>query len=259
MDVDDGLGARLREARNRRKLDLSEVEGAIKIRVRYLRAIENEEWEALPGGSYTRAFIRTYATFLGLDGERLAAEGARPEPARRERTPRVEPAPIGGDGTARGPRLSRRTVSAVVIAGLAALLLAVGLATGGGGGGPAPLNAGGAASGSGAPASNASGPGAGAGESRGVDLSLATTAEVWVCVLDSRGRPLVDGEVLTGGMREGPFHSGSFTVAFGNGEVAMQIDGKDTRIPASASPLGYAIDSSGRLTPLGEAARPTCL
>jgi transcriptional regulator with XRE-family HTH domain len=260
VDVDDGLGATLREARNRRKLDLSEVERAIKIRLRYLRAIENEEWEALPGGSYTRAFIRTYASFLGLDGERLAAEQARgPEPVRRERAPRVDPAPIGAAGAARGPRLSRRTVSAIVIAGLVALLLAVGLATGGGGGGPA-LNAGGAArGGSGAPASNPSGPEAGAGGSRGVDLSLATTAEVWVCVLDSRGRPLVDGKVLTGGVREGPFHSGSFTVAFGNGEVAMQIDGKDTQIPASASPLGYAIDSAGRLTPLAEAARPTCL
>ena len=40
--------------------------------MRYLRALENEEWDVLPGGAYTRSFIRTYATFLGLDGERLA-------------------------------------------------------------------------------------------------------------------------------------------------------------------------------------------
>jgi hypothetical protein len=39
----------------------------------------------------------------------------------------------------------------------------------------------------------------------------------------------------------------------------MQVDGKETQIPASASPLGYAIDSGGRLTPLAEAERPTCL
>ena len=48
--MDTGIGATLREARNRRKVDLSEVEAAIKIRVRYLQAIENEEWDLLPGG-----------------------------------------------------------------------------------------------------------------------------------------------------------------------------------------------------------------
>jgi hypothetical protein len=252
----------LRDARNRRKVDLSEVEAATKIRVRYLRAIENEEWEALPGGAYTRAFIRTYATYLGLDGERLAAEHAgEPEPAGRERTPRVEPAPIGAEGAARGPRLSRRTVTAIVIGCLAALLLAVGLTTGGGGGGPTPVPGGsGRQSGRGGPTAGAPGPPrAGARGSGTVVLSLATTAEVWVCVLDSRGRHLVDGEVLAGGTQEGPFHSGSFTVAFGNGEVAMHIDGKETEIPASASPLGYAIDAAGHLTPLAETERPTCL
>src|SRR5262245_61484828 len=68
------LGATLREARRRRRIELSEVEAAIRIRRRYLRAMEDEDWEALPGGVYTRGFIRTYASFLGLDGERLAAE-----------------------------------------------------------------------------------------------------------------------------------------------------------------------------------------
>ena len=65
------IGSTLRETRIRRKIDLSEVEAATKIRARYLRAIENEEWEVLPGGAYVRAFIRTYANYLGLDGERL--------------------------------------------------------------------------------------------------------------------------------------------------------------------------------------------
>ena len=77
-------------------------------------------------------------------------------------------------------------------------------------------------------------------------------------MLDSKGRALVDGQVLPAGEEEGPFHSGSFTVAFGNGEVAMRIDGKDIRTPASASPLGYSIEPGGHLTP-SEAERPTCL
>ena len=129
MGVDGGVGATLRKARNRRKLGLSEVEAATRIRARYLRAIEAEEWDALPGGVYTRAFIRTYADHLGLDGARLAAEhGEEPEPG---------PADDGAAG--RRPRLSPRAVTALVVAGGgAALALAVGLATGGGGGEPAP-------------------------------------------------------------------------------------------------------------------------
>jgi hypothetical protein len=78
-------------------------------------------------------------------------------------------------------------------------------------------------------------------------------------VVDGKGRPLVEGQILPAGAEEGPFHSGSFTVAFGNGEVAMQVDGEQTEVPKSASPLGYAIEPSGALKPLSEAERPTCL
>ena len=67
------------------------MEAETKIRVRYLRALENEEWDVLPGGAYTRSFIRTYATHLGLDGERLADEFRRSvEDPVGERYPRVE-------------------------------------------------------------------------------------------------------------------------------------------------------------------------
>ena len=86
-----GIGATLREARNRRKVELSEVEAETKIRARYLRAIEAEDWDALPGGAYARGFIRTYAAYLGLDGERLAER----VPARRSRQP-----PIGAPAAA---------------------------------------------------------------------------------------------------------------------------------------------------------------
>src|SRR5436305_14483403 len=72
--MDSGVGTILREARNRRKVELSEVEAATRIRFRYLRAIEDEEWDVLPGGVYTRGFIRTYASFLGLDGDRLVGD-----------------------------------------------------------------------------------------------------------------------------------------------------------------------------------------
>ena len=89
-------------------------------------------------------------------------------------------------------------------------------------------------------------------------LELTATAELWVCLLDAKGKPLVDGIVLPEGAEEGPFRSGSFTVSFGNGEVAMRIDGRETEIPESGSPLGYAIGRGGQLLPLDESERPTC-
>jgi hypothetical protein len=91
-----------------------------------------------------------------------------------------------------------------------------------------------------------------------VSVRLSANAEVWVCLLAASGRHLVDGQILETGAVEGPFHSGSFTVSFGNGEVAMLIDGKEAEIPATSSPIGYSIDSSGAMTQLSEAERPTC-
>jgi hypothetical protein len=260
VGVDGGVGTTLRTARNRRKIALSEVEAAIKVRVRHLRAIEDEDWEALPGGSYPRGFIRAYAAYLGLDGERLAAEYARQAPSAGREGPRVEPAQIDGAAERERRRLPRAALTALVVVALVGLVVVIGLATGGGGGGPTPVGtgSGGSVSGSAAAGGRAA-PRGGGTRGETVVLRLATRGEVWVCVLDARGRPLVEGQVLPGGVEKGPFHSGSFTVAFGNGEVAMQVDGKETQIPASASPLGYAIDSGGRLTPLAEAERPTCL
>ena len=89
-------------------------------------------------------------------------------------------------------------------------------------------------------------------------LRLAASAEVWVCVLNAKGQPLVDGQILETGAVEGPFRSGSFTVSFGNGEVSMLIDGREAEIPTTSSPVGYSIDSSGGLTELTETERPTC-
>jgi cytoskeleton protein RodZ len=134
--VDEGVGPKLREARTRRRLSLAEVEAETKIRGRYLQAIENEDWDQLPGDIYARAFIRTYGGFLGIDGERLAEEQRRQRGAARpgERLPRVDPRPRR---VARG-RSARRAVSprliAVLVSALvAAALLALGLATGDGG------------------------------------------------------------------------------------------------------------------------------
>lgn len=252
------IGSDLRRARTRREIDLAEVEAATRIRARFISAIENEEWDVLPGGFYTRGFIRTYASYLGLDGDRLAedyrreAEGTSPSPpgdvpegspSRKLARPSLQRRP---------PRPGWLALPAVLAVGAVAVL-----AFPGGGGQeettvqPEPQRK---------PATETSShrrqPSATHPES--VAIGLLADAEVWVCVLNANGSPLVNGQILQAGEEAGSFRSDSFTVSFGNGEVTMTVDGKRTEIPPTASPVGYAIDSSGQLNELSEAERPTC-
>ncbi len=62
------IGASLREARMRQRIDITEAEADTKIRGKYLRALENQEWELLPGPTFVKSFLRTYGDYLGLDG-----------------------------------------------------------------------------------------------------------------------------------------------------------------------------------------------
>src|ERR1700716_3362824 len=63
------IGNSLREARIRQGLDYPQVELATKIRAKYIRALEEEHFEVLPSGTYVKGFLRSYAEFLGLDGQ----------------------------------------------------------------------------------------------------------------------------------------------------------------------------------------------
>jgi len=255
--VEPAVGKTLRETRNRRKIDLPQVEEATKIRIRYLRAIENEEWDVLPGDAYVRAFIRTYASFLGLDGERLAEEHRREVGATRpvERLPRVEPAPIRGNRGRREWRIPPRVLAAIVSVALVVVLIVVGVSSGGGGGSGTETPS--QRQGGGAKQSFASGQ-APAKKPSALSLRLTATAEVWVCLLDGHGEPIVDGQILEAGAEAGPYRSGSFTVALGNGAVTMTVNGQQAEIPESASPVGYTIDSAGSLREIPEGERPSC-
>lgn len=257
--MDDAVGGRLREARTRRRLTLSDVEEAIKIRPGYLRAIENDQWDQLPGDAYAHAFIRTYGKFLGLDGDRLAEEYRKEVGTARpgERLARVDPRPRraipvrGG-----GPRISPAVVTAAVIVLVIAAALAIGLSSGG------ETNGSGGEQGA---AKGAKHPGGKGGEQaqsqpapRGHRLALVATAEVWVCLLGGGEKPLVDGVILEPGEREGPFRSGSFRLALGNGAVTISVDGKQQNLPKPSSPIGFKVDSKGAVHELHQGERPTC-
>ena len=249
--MESEIGSTLRDARNRRKIDLSEVEETTKIRVRFLRAMENEEWDVLPGDIYTRAFIKTYASYLGLDGERLA-ESYRGEGGAPDRAPsRVEPALSARRQPARS-RAGGRILAVVIVAALIGAVVAIALATGGNDS-PA-KNSGSDTQGK----SNAKATPPAKAPASGVAISLEATDEVWVCLLDAAEKPVINGQILAAGETEGPFHSGEFSVAFGNGSVAMEIDGSPADLPESSSPIGFAVDGKGRLTELREGERPDC-
>lgn len=246
--MERSVGAILREARKRRQIELSEVEAATRIRLGYLRAIEAEDWDVLPGGVYNRGFIRTYASFLGLDGDRLAAEYRESvEGAAHEAAPpplvRQPRRPAAGGAWA--------AVVGVVIVGAIAIVALPDGGDGGEGSPPPAPDRPATTAGQGVPAPPRP-------SASTVSVSLLAGAEVWVCLLDGRGRPLVEGQILETGAEAGPFRSGSFTVSFGNGEVSMLVDGKEAEIPATSSPIGYSIDAEGALTQLSETERPTC-
>jgi hypothetical protein len=249
--VDNGVGNKLREARTRRHLGLPDVEAATKIRGRYLQAIENEDWDQLPGDTYARAFIRTYGGFLGLDGDRLAEEQRQARGSTRpgERLPGVEPRP-GRVARDRAPsRVSPRLVAFILSALLIVALIAVGLSSGGSNNTEAGKGVSGAKK-----AKNAKPKPATPGHS----LMLTANGEVWVCLLNGKGNPLVKGRVLYPGETEGPFRSGSFTVALGNGAVTMNVDGQQQNLPQPSSPIGFAVDAQGSVRELPEGERPTC-
>ena len=70
------IGASLREARERRRLGYDQVEAETKIRTKYVRCLEDEQFEVLPSGTYVKGFLRTYADYLGLDGQLYVDEYA---------------------------------------------------------------------------------------------------------------------------------------------------------------------------------------
>ena len=63
------IGNSLREARLRQGLDFPELEQGTKIRAKYLRALEDEQFDVLPAQTYVKGFLRSYAEYLGLDGQ----------------------------------------------------------------------------------------------------------------------------------------------------------------------------------------------
>ncbi len=131
------IGNSLREARVRQGLDFPEMERRTKVRGKYLRALEEEHFELLPGQTYVKGFLRTYAETLGLDGQLYVDEYNSRYVVGDEEAPGSRPR----RSTARHQR-HRRLESNVVLIVLAAIALVTALVIGawksGGGGSTKP-------------------------------------------------------------------------------------------------------------------------
>jgi cytoskeleton protein RodZ len=263
------IGPTIRDARMHRRIDITEVESATKIRAKYLRAIENEEWDLLPGPVYVRSFLKTYGDYLGLDSRLLVDEFKRryelpPEHDRplaaitRERAPRANGGDVGrGIGGSGGGRPPRRfpirgqwlAVGVVVIAIVAALIFV------GTHGKKGPGTVGDVVT----PAGNGHTTTAHkhhkktpkktvvrhAPATTEATLDLVPTGAVWVCVENPANKILVPGKIYSVGEAIPKASGKELLVSLGNGNVTAKVDGKPYTIAQSGEPIALEITSKG--------------
>jgi cytoskeletal protein RodZ len=244
----------------RRRIDMTEVEEATKIRAKYLRALENEEWDLLPGPTFVKTFLRTYAEYLELDPRLLVEEYRQ----RYERPATQDLTPFGpGMGGQRRRRRSRTPVGPIVVfvLGVGALLGALyvlGVVWGGtpDDDEPEPNRV---ATVTPTPTATATptkkrSPKKKAAPTR-VTLKLTATQPVYACVVDATGKPVVDGVMLTANQSTRTFRSGRFRANFGNGGVRMIVGGKRYQAADIGKPIGYELRPGKRPRRLSESVR----
>ncbi len=249
----------------RERIDVSEIEAKTKIRAKYLRALENEEWSLLPGPTFVKSFLRTYAQALGLDGKALVEEyrlsEEHPSEAALEpivSSPQRNRGRSGGGGRSPGGP-SRGYVAIVGIVVLLIALLVVGLISRGGG-----SSSNGTAKQTStktvAKAKSKAGKRAGrtSASSSIVALSLRPSAPVYVCLIADKGRKAIAGLELQPGVKTSTYHSRRFLLTLGNSSVTMYVDGHPRTVPSSSQAIGYEITKASGRRPLSSGSLPTC-
>jgi cytoskeleton protein RodZ len=240
------IGTTLREARMRARIDISEIEAETKIRAKYLRALENEEWDLLPGPTYVKSFLRTYADALGLDGKLLIEEYK----LRHERLSDVELQPIAPPGRrerARRPRaaIPRGWLVAAVVVALLAGLWVIGNRNEGDNGPssstPPPASTPTTTSSSSSKSSSKKKRKKAKPKPKFARLSIVATGQVYVCLKAAGERTPVPGIVLTGGARQGPYKSSRFRLQLGTSEARLVVNGKSRSVPSVPNGIGYEI------------------
>ncbi len=259
----------------RARIDVSEIEAQTKIRAKYLRALENEEWGLLPGPTFVKSFLRTYAQALGLDGKALVEEYrlahehpseamlepivSTPQSRRTGRTQgRTQGRSGSGEKPSRGYMLTVGAIGLVIVA-LIVLLLAGGKSpkksatstgattTAAGGHARSKHRAGGKPAGRHAVSPNAL-----------VALSLKASGLVYVCLIGDDGRKVISGVDLQPGETTPTYHARRFVMTLGNSSVTMIVDGIPRTVAPSSQAIGYSLTKAAGRHVLAAGQLPTC-
>jgi cytoskeletal protein RodZ len=247
------IGERLREARMRQGVDLTEVEVATKIRAKYLRAMENDEFSMLPGTTYVKSFLRTYAEYLGLDAQLLVEEfRAQHEPRGENEIPTFAPPTRPprerrsvGVGMAIGPgTLAAGTVLLVLV-----VLAVIGLASGDNGNKKSGKQATTAKKRARHPKRT---PAPAAPIPTSVKLKVIPTETTYLCLDNGKGTKLFEGTIST----PQSFRDKRLRITLGRSSATLYLNGKRVRFPRTSSVVGLSLSRTGRVTPLPPAQRP---
>jgi cytoskeletal protein RodZ len=268
------IGAKLRESRMRQHLDIAEFEERTKIRAKYLRALEDEEWALLPGHTFTKAFLRTYADMLGLDGRMLVDEfkSIHPDPAELEYAPLPPSRRGGGGGRERqGERAGRQGPSgrmlaiALLVLLIAAAIFAIHELTKGNGKAPRtnttrtpPAHK--KKTHSRTPHTSTKGE---------VAVTISATTAVRVCLVgytthDTRHQRLpaigsaTTTQLLAAGSSTPLFHAQrEFLVSFSSGSAKLTVNGHSVSVDATAAPVAYRL-TRGHAATISATHAPRC-
>jgi cytoskeletal protein RodZ len=238
------IGETLREARMRQRLDIADVEDRTKIRAKYLRALENEEFGMLPGPTFVKTFLRTYAEMLGLDPHVLVEEYR----AGFERDDEIEqpfgPPAVAGRDRRHGPRMGAGSVVLLVLVGIVAVLVAIGLASDDDGGADQ------AAAPDTTTTETKAKPAPKPPRPRRVALRVTPSTPTYVCVDHGPGTPVVFENTIDSTQT---FRGKRVRVNLGKRDVRLTVNGKAVRVTPGPDPVGFVFTPRGsRELPSGE-------
>ena len=248
----------------RRELDITDAETYTKIRAKYLRALENDEFATLPDSTLAKTFLRTYSEYLGLDAQLLIEEyRALHEPRGQGEMPALRPRRQRETRIRRsGPPIGPGGAFAIGIVLLLALFAVLGL-TGGdddeGGGGTT--------------TTEQTSDERAARErrerrerrearerreraaNRALRVRVAPTGPTYVCVDDAKGDVTFEG-TITGPRTFRGRRGGRLRINLGRAAVRLTVNGK--RVPVANGPAGagFSFSRTGKATPLAAEQRP---
>jgi cytoskeleton protein RodZ len=238
------IGETLREARMRQRLDIADVEDRTKIRAKYLRALENEEFGMLPGPTFVKTFLRTYAEMLGLDPHALVEEYRAGFEREDEMEQPLGPPAVAGRDRRHGPRLGPGSLVLLVMVAIVAVLVAIGLASDDDGDGnqvAAPETT---------QAETKTQPEPKPPRPRRVTLRVTPSTPTYICVDHGSGTPVVFENTIDSPQT---FRGKRIRVNLGKRDVQLRMNGKVVEITPSGDPVGFAFTRRGtRELPDGE-------